>query len=504
MKVQKTKYKKIASRCLSLLLLFLLVIQVPIDAYAADEFAETELVLGYSPKFSMRIVLSEDAITIENVPHEPEYNYLWLQFKSVGGDEKAFDEIVERDSDNNAVFSKPNAPDGIYRLELYRSNMRGSGITFSAIIYGNDICVQWSKGNGIFYEPEYYSYNTSVRSDKRDDIAALTYYLAPSRGIQSDDMSITALAAQLTAGAVNSYDKAMAIHDWVCENIYYNYDAYYGRVEYGDTSAVGTLASKRSVCDGYSNLTAALLRAAGIPAKKISGFALGISSPNGFPVGFTTDGDTNHAWNEAFVGGRWIIIDTTWDSGNEWENGKISEDTGLQDHHYFDANPSLFSADHVIKNYDEAPVDDFVKTRTQAAAPFTGSVIVNKVFHVTPTMYTMNSTNYIKLRDVSAILSGVNIDVGITWNSATYTIGILPDQEYEFTGDELSGGVSGGVTSASLATVRVEYNGVSLYAEAYSIDNSTYFKLRDLGKLFDFDVDYDTLTRTVGIYLKNN
>jgi len=34
------------------------------------------------------------------------------------------------------------------------------------------------------------------------------------------------------------------------------------------------------------------------------------------------DTKTNHAWNEAFVDGKWIILDTTWDSFNYYENRK--------------------------------------------------------------------------------------------------------------------------------------------------------------------------------------
>ena len=102
-------------------------------------------------------------------------------------------------------------------------------------------------------------------------------------------------------------------------------------------------------------MTAALLRAAGVPAKKVSGFALGVSNDY-WPEDLDLEKDGNHSWNEFWANGRWIIIDTTWDSGNKWENGAISENEGLIGYHYFDINVGLFSADHVIEDYKESDV----------------------------------------------------------------------------------------------------------------------------------------------------
>ena len=102
-------------------------------------------------------------------------------------------------------------------------------------------------------------------------------------------------------------------------------------------------------------MTAALLRAAGVPAKKISGFALGVSNDY-WPENYDPNKDTNHAWNEFWANGRWVILDTTWDSDNVWKNGGVEKNTGLRGYHYFDINVGLLSADHVIKDYNEADV----------------------------------------------------------------------------------------------------------------------------------------------------
>lgn len=104
-------------------------------------------------------------------------------------------------------------------------------------------------------------------------------------------------------------EKALAIHDWVCDNIYYDYDVYYKRAESGDYSALDVLQSRRSICAGYANLTAALLKAAGITTRAVSGYALGLSAGPEFPQDVIAGGGkTNHAWNMAFIDGEWTYI----------------------------------------------------------------------------------------------------------------------------------------------------------------------------------------------------
>ena len=201
-----------------------------------------------------------------------------------------------------------------------------------------------------------YEINLSFARDERVDTAALDFYRRPSKDIQSDDEAIVSLVQRITFGLYDDYSKALALHDWVCDNIYYDYDYYYGRTEYQDTSALNVLSSRKSVCAGYANLLASMLRAANIPAKKVSGFAVGLSSRSVPDDVLNGKGESNHAWNEAYVNGRWIIIDATWDSNNRYEYGCFSNDTGCYSHRYFDISQECFAEDHVVmtaNNYYE-------------------------------------------------------------------------------------------------------------------------------------------------------
>lgn len=323
-----------------------------VSQYSYDTNIDYRIEMNSSERFPKSIYISGKLLGIDKIPVISIYKYIWLILKDSNGKE-VYNNIVSNSTGSISLYLDKIA-EGKYSVNLYTSSERYG--SYKSLIYGNDIEILYKDGKLSFVPYPYYDHNMAVVNNKRTDEKALAYYRQPSSDIQSDNQEIIDLANSITAGIANDYDKAVAIHDWVCNNIYYDWDSYLSKNYTGiDTSALGTLHSKRSVCDGYSNLTAALLRAAGVPAKKISGFALGVSSDY-WPENYDPNKDTNHAWNEFWANGRWVILDTTWDSDNVWRNGGIEKNTGLRGYHYFDINVGLLSADHVIKDYNEADV----------------------------------------------------------------------------------------------------------------------------------------------------
>lgn len=152
------------------------------------------------------------------------------------------------------------------------------------------------------------------------------------------------LANEIVKDAKSDYDKILKINEWVAQNIYYDWDGYLSGKR-GRTDAYGTLEDRKSVCQGYAELTNAMLRSVGIPSRLVSGHALGVSASGAYwdSVDHT---NSNHAWNEAFVDGRWIILDTTWNSGNIYENGTFKEED--MQYTYFDPTLEVFSYTHKI------------------------------------------------------------------------------------------------------------------------------------------------------------
>jgi hypothetical protein len=179
----------------------------------------------------------------------------------------------------------------------------------------------------------------------RSDSAALDFYSQPNYGFETSNTSgfhslvLEKLAKRITNGLTTDYEKALAIHSWVADNIYYDYplmrsheDENAPKPEKSASTPLDVLELGRTVCNGYSRLTASLLRSIGIPARYVTG--------NGIP---------GHAWNEVFADNRWILVDTTWDSGNAWDNGDITASGGIDTSlRYFDAEISSFASKHNV------------------------------------------------------------------------------------------------------------------------------------------------------------
>lgn len=158
--------------------------------------------------------------------------------------------------------------------------------------------------------------------------------IAPSCDVQSDAPEIVALAESIIQGLQTEMDKAAAIHDWVASNIAYDVDSYFqGTYAQKEWDALTVLRSGKAICAGYSNLTAALNRAAGLESKVVIGDA------KVYQAGWTA-----HAWNEVKVDGRWVAQDTTWDAGSvDFVKKTFTFRPGRK---YFNPSPEEFAKDH--------------------------------------------------------------------------------------------------------------------------------------------------------------
>lgn len=95
-------------------------------------------------------------------------------------------------------------------------------------------------------------------------------------------------------------EKAKVLYQYIIEKIVYDYE----KIKRIDTTYLpnidDTVTTQNGICYDYSSLFAAILREQGIPTKMIKGYST-----------FTP---VYHAWNEIYVGGKWIIVDSTTDA----------------------------------------------------------------------------------------------------------------------------------------------------------------------------------------------
>lgn len=120
-------------------------------------------------------------------------------------------------------------------------------------------------------------------------------FLASTAMVQKDDVRIRDLARRLTAGARTAREAVSAILNHVVDHLEYQYEP-------PAHDALFALDRRLANCQGYSHLSMALLRAAGIPARS----TVGISLSKGWRVQHGTGtvtfkmGQGRHAWIEVF------------------------------------------------------------------------------------------------------------------------------------------------------------------------------------------------------------
>ncbi|AZS44517.1 transglutaminase-like domain-containing protein [Microbacterium oleivorans] len=116
-------------------------------------------------------------------------------------------------------------------------------------------------------------------------------YLRPSRYSPSDSVFAQ---ARRQFGGVRGTDLLAAVEAYVAETVTYS-----PGLSLGTDSAVTTLATGQGVCRDYAHLVIALLRAMDVPARYVACYAPGL-----VPMDF-------HAVAEAWVDGRWRVVDAT-------------------------------------------------------------------------------------------------------------------------------------------------------------------------------------------------
>ena len=106
---------------------------------------------------------------------------------------------------------------------------------------------------------------------------------------------------ELTAGYQNDFDKALAIIDWVADNMTYSYTYQYGHL------ISQTFNHFEGECGNYATLAAYMCTMAGLVARIVSGNCNSATS-------YFSLNEVNHAWMQVWDEqlASWITIDPTW------------------------------------------------------------------------------------------------------------------------------------------------------------------------------------------------
>lgn len=345
------KKREIAKTCLCYFLVclisFLCIADMPCYKAKASE-AIKSVHTSFYEKENIAISIKNEMLYFTKLPDRNSFSKIKVSLYSEGG-KKSNEKTLS--GSMPYCYNLSGVQNGTYYLQLYyMTKQDDQGRTYylsywyqkSGIVLVKDSS-GWSILNATPYEK-----NKEIFSIRSNSGEVLDYFLQQDYMVDSENSQIVSTAKSITKGITNDYDKVVAVHDWVAKNICYDYDGLYGRTDEVEYIASDVLKSKKSVCQGFADLSAALLRAVNIPTRVVDGYALGIGSTSEWTDDIFDNETINHAWNEAYVDGRWIIFDATWDSGNAYENGSYKFSDSEVSYQYFDPTIEVFSSTHYI------------------------------------------------------------------------------------------------------------------------------------------------------------
>jgi len=135
--------------------------------------------------------------------------------------------------------------------------------------------------------------HTSVSPIVKKERIAVQKYLKPTSKIQSSDKEIIEIAKSIVGNSKSDEERVKKIVEWVNKNI--------KKTLKDRFSALEVLKTREGECEAHSMLTSALLRSLNIPTKIVGGIVY--SEEN--------KGFLYHAWNEVYLDGYFVPIDST-------------------------------------------------------------------------------------------------------------------------------------------------------------------------------------------------
>lgn len=176
------------------------------------------------------------------------------------------------------------------------------------------------------------------------------------------------LSNSLCEGTSSDYEKLQRIHDYVSENVAYDYIAKENFANLDTVSLKNVLENHRTICAGYSNIFSALCNAQGLYCINIRGSVATAE----YPDLLDEASPTNHEWNAVWLEseGRWVYIDCTWDSNYIYNDNGFSYTSDINKYvnTYFDMSMEKMTENHkirIINHWDFFSAIDYLNSTTQ-------------------------------------------------------------------------------------------------------------------------------------------
>ena len=280
--------------------------------------------------------------------------------------------------------------------------------TFNLLIAGNNgihndhvFVAQFTPAPEQDNYEERYQHNLRLINSRPFNSEMLAFLLIPSNSGNVLWSDIRNLTDSIVSGLTQESAKAKAIYDWVTESVYYNQST---TITGRDTNIARVYRERTGTSWNYAILTTALLRAANIPSRTVVGE---VYEGNAWGV---------HYWNEAYVGARWIVMDTVMGSGNRFVNG-VSVN-GTRNDKFYNTSINDFSITHKFS-------EDYDFNIFSADYDFTGFDVITIPNGVTSIGYQM-FFEYAGLTRVNIPASVISISEAAFYNLPNLTSVVIP------------------------------------------------------------------------------
>lgn len=277
---------------------------------------------------SVVLYFDKDNIIIKNLPAELNKSILYMDL--VNHCDEVVASVGKIKLNKKIKIEVPS--NGIYFLRLfYKEDL----FNYNGFLFRRDVPFMKKDESYIFV-------NTIVTRLNHDFYDSLP--IPSPKLIKHKRIRLTSLVKEITIHCASNYEKILAIHDWIAGNIFYDMDLLNKDKADWVVDPISVLELKRSVCQGYTNLSISMLNIINIPAVGITCYALDENDNLGWANPFSLSADSSHIITAAWAN-RWIMMDITWDSPNKYQNGKFSKQKQPL-HKYFDTTIPFISNTH--------------------------------------------------------------------------------------------------------------------------------------------------------------
>lgn len=340
----KIQYKSV-SFILVLIMLAALITPLGVSAkdYEYDMYKSTVFHTSYNSANDIVFTIKGDKLTVEGCLMYENLESIWVR---VEGD-TMIDKMVS--AKNGKKFSCTlSLRKCLGRSDLCVYALKTGASSYWGYVWKNLYINTDGKGNyWIEQNGEAFSNNSAIESAWLNPAECLNKNVADE---------IKDLAKSILGNETNDYSKAYKLYDWVIRNIYFDYDYYYGRSSVLYLDPVDIAKNRRTNCAGYAYILAALYDAAGLPNTVVNTYSLGISTTGVYDVNLNRV-SANHAHNEVFVDGRWVVVDPTWDTQNKYDCGGFIT-ISPNGHLYFDISAQMLAVNHYIIERKQSSAED--------------------------------------------------------------------------------------------------------------------------------------------------